>query len=601
MKTYNDRMADVTARIRSKKRRRNAMAISCLSLVLVLVASWMLLPGAPWESMAGTDTTGGCAPEAYAQVAEKLDFVFHPKKDNNAAMSGTMAGAQVAPGAGSDDLVFEGNASSGNTGAVEVTDNQVQGVGEADLFKRNSEYIFYMRSHDRKVAIYSIAGKDSVWVSTISIDLHSEEETFGKLYYAEQWEMYLSEDGKTLTVLANVCFADRGTCVMVETLDVSDVHDVSQINRIYLTGSYLSSRMVDGQLLLMSLYSVDSHANIEDPATYVPSIGTPGAMELVAAEDIYLPETVNDSRYTVVCALDSKTLAVNDTVACLSFSSDAYVSRDHIYVSRSYTKRMDSDRKTMSQIVSIAYGEGQLELVGAVEVEGRVKDQYSMDEHNGVLRVVTSIDSYEAGARIVNASLYCISLETLEIITSVDRFAPDWEDVQSVRFDGDKAYVCTAEIVTWTDPVFFFDLTDPYNITWTDTGVIDGYSSSLIQLKNGYLLGIGYGDGGNLKLEVYARESDSVISIAVYEPKYMVEFSEDYKSYYINRETGMFGLAIDAWQSNTEQYILVHFDGYSLQVIATAAYKGAESNVRATMIDGYLYVLSDQFDVVYVG
>ena len=149
MKTYNDRMADVTARIRSKKRRRNAMAISCLSLVLVLVASWMLLPGAP----GGTSTTGGCAPEAYAQVAEKLDFVFHPKKDNNAAMSGTMAGAQVAPGAGSDDVIYEGDLSPGNTGAVEVTDNQVQGVGEADLFKRNSEYIFYMRSHDRKVAI----------------------------------------------------------------------------------------------------------------------------------------------------------------------------------------------------------------------------------------------------------------------------------------------------------------------------------------------------------------------------------------------------------------------------------------------------------------
>ena len=593
MKTYHDRMADVTARIRSKKRWRNVMAISCLSLVLVLVASWMLIPGERGGGLAGTGTTGITVDHAYAHVAEKLDFVFHPVYGTTgSATNGTMAGQ---PGAGNDDLIFEGSPG----GAVEVTDNQVQGVGEADLFKRNHEYIFYMRSG--KVGIYSIAGNASVWISTISIDLHSDEEAFGKLYYANQWQMYLSEDGKTLTVLATVNFADRGTCVMVETLDVSDVYDVRQINRVYLTGYYLSSRMVDGHLLLMSLYTVDRDADIADPATYVPSIGAPGAMELVAAEDIYLPEKVNDSRYTVVCALDAKTLAVNDSVACLSFSSDAYVSQSHIYVARSYSKGVDNGSKTMSQIVSIAYGEGQLALVGTVEVEGTLKDQYSMDEHNGVLRVVTSINSYESGMRIVNASLYCISLETMEVISSVDRFAPDWENVQSVRFDGDKAYVCTAEIVTWTDPVFFFDLSDPYNITWTDTGVIDGYSSSLIQLKNGYLLGIGYGDGGNLKLEVYAREGDSVISIAVYEPKYMVEFSEDYKSYYINRETGMFGLAIDAWQSNTEQYILVHFDGYSLQVIATAEYKGAESNVRATMIDGYLYVLSDAFDVVYVG
>ena len=100
-----------------------------------------------------------------------------------------------------------------------------------------------------------------------------------------------------------------------------------------------------------------------------------------------------------------------------------------------------------------------------------------------------------------NASLFVINLSDNSIRASVEGFAPEGEEVASVRFEGDKLYVCTAVIRLFSDPVFFFDLSDYENITYTDTGYIEGFSSSLINLGEGYLLGIGNEDSMTGKIE----------------------------------------------------------------------------------------------------
>ena len=119
------------------------------------------------------------------------------------------------------------------------------------------------------------------------------------------------------------------------------------------------------------------------------------------------------------------------------------------------------------------------------------------------------------------------------------------EEATAVRFDGVYAYVCTAEVITLTDPVYFFDLSDLSNITYTDTGTIDGFSTSLIQLEDGYLLGIGYNEERNLKIEIYEETESGVQSVCTYEKA--CGFSEVYKSYFIDREKNLIGLATTEW------------------------------------------------------
>jgi len=240
-------------------------------------------------------------------------------------------------------------------------------------------------------------------------------------------------------------------------------------------------------------------------------------------------------------------------------------------------------------------------------VEGSVLNQYSMDEHEGVFRVVTETlvtqrQTYEerdyVSSIIVstqrNANLTCFEVGSWKELARVESFAPTGETVESVRFDGDYAYVCTAVVVTLSDPVFFFDLSDLNNITVKDTGTIEGYSSSLVDIGDGYLLGIGVDDMWQLKVEVYEETANGVESVCAYTPK-ITGFANEYKSYYIDRENRLFGIPTE------KGYVLLHFNGYDLFTVTELPIGGDLNEVRGVVIDKCLYVFSRQFEVKQLG
>jgi uncharacterized secreted protein with C-terminal beta-propeller domain len=139
------------------------------------------------------------------------------------------------------------------------------------------------------------------------------------------------------------------------------------------------------------------------------------------------------------------------------------------------------------------------------------------------------------------------------------------------------------------------------NITYTDTGVIEGYSSSLVNFGENTLLGIGYGDNrSTLKIEVYAEDGGKVESLCAYE-KPGFGFSEDYKSYFIDRENGLVGLAVsDQTTGNLKfRYILLAYNGYELVEVENVLFDGYIdiAFARAALADGYFYVMArDQFE-----
>jgi len=71
-----------------------------------------------------------------------------------------------------------------------------------------------------------------------------------------------------------------------------------------------------------------------------------------------------------------------------------------------------------------------------------------------------------------------------------------------------------------------------------------------------------------------------------------VEFSEDYKSYFIDRENGYIGLGVyDA--SGDGQYLLLSFDGYKLHLEKNLLLIGDNAKKRGVVIDGYLYAFGE--------
>ena len=596
--------------------------VACLALVIAL-SLYLFIP----FSTKGPDLTAYKGSEYFPIIERIADYRYKPSPYKNnfqyitAGVTdlfgsfGKLTGG--APGM-DDNAAGAPDMGDGNGSYVETTDNQVAGVIEADIVKRTDKYIF--RLTDTHLKIYDINKEETTKITELQIP-HVVKDLKKSGNYTE---MYLSEDGNTVIIVAlyfewNIHNADTDK-VGITALDVSDIHNIKEKTSVIIDGKYNTSRMVNGKLLLISDYEVKS-SNIDyaSPETYVPRITRGDISECINIEDIIYPDEIKSTKYSIVATMDASSLEVLSANALLDFSSNVFVSESNVYVTREYSAKTEVAEdgsyanKVMSDVAVLGYENGVLENKGVFTVEGETKDQYSMDEYEGHLRIVTSTSEslyksdngdydYFTG-RKENVSLTVFNIESGEMIAEVKSFAPDGEEATSVRFDGNTAYVCTAEVVTFCDPVYFFDLSDYGNITYTDTGVIDGFSSTLIQLGDGFLLGIGEESWDKSKIEVYTEMDGQVVSVA----KYVFEgwYTTEYKSYFIDRESNTVGIPVSnvptirteygdnvVWY--VDGYLLFTFDGenYSTRIIEKKWYNELE-RVRAFADDGYLYITTD--------
>ena len=627
MKNYDEYMQNIRAKAQKLKTRRR-IAFSCAAALVLVLALTLFVPyndqlpsvvkyqNSPYYMLINGINKATWQPPAHKNNYQWLKdaitgmpkALFAPTMDfANGAVSAFDAVVPVPEAgiaSGSNQQKYE-----------EVTDNQVQGVIEGDLFKRSDKYIYYLRG--TKLTVYTIDKENSAEVGATHVFGH-ETASSDSLRYFRNTHMYLSEDCTTLTVVGEGYSSQIGSFTVLTALDVSDPANITAAEPIYFAGNLISSRMVDGDMLLIYNYRLSSDIDFDKPETFVPIYGSLENMQPIGADDIYCPaEDPTSARYTVIAKLDGKTLQVQDTAALLSYSQQVYVSQNTIYATYGYTCTVAEEsvggmitQTALTEITGISYRGDGLDILGTATVDGSVKDQYSMDEYNGILRVATSTSvlTRQVGSdqntswvqtvdRKNNCNLYCIDLSSWEVAASVIGFAPDGEEVTSARFDGPMGYVCTAEVIIMTDPVYFFDLSDMENITYKHTPIIDGYSSSLINFGD-YLLGIGINDEREMKVEIYEETADGVEPVASFELPCTA--SPEYKSYYIDRENNLVGIPICLWSNGELYYLLLHYDGYEIYNLLDVQISSKVDTVRADIIDGWLYLLEDDLQVVKV-
>ncbi len=606
------READPTAPRASVKRRKMTILAACISVFAVFLSFWLFLP----FSGELEDLSDYADSEYYELMLKVQSLTCKPAnyrfKNNFDKYIGSLGMAFMQ--AGVADGMPNASGMPEDLPAdkyEEVTDNQYDGVIEGDLFKRSDKNIFYLDQYELILYSYSIEGEcllDSIALR----DVLGESTAF-----SYQSVIYLSPDCRRVTVILQGL--NRAFAI---SIDVSDAADIKKADIVEISGNVITSRMKDGKLLLITGMSVYKNPDFSDESTFLPQVTRNGECESIPAADIIYDVDCSMAHYTVAVMLDAESFEVLGEVAVLDNAYEVSVSEENIFLACSYSESTsepgEKENETItsnirrSEIYVVSYSNGTLENKGHFGINGILIDQYALDEKDGVLRLVTQTDytkyininlpeggySFSRLDWYENADLYCVDLETFEIIGSVIAFAPEGEEVTSVRFEGDNAYVCTAERKNFKDPVFFFDLSDMSNITYSDTGIIEGYSTSLVELEGGYLLGIGYGDTGSLKFEVYKEKNGAVVSVCDYEVD-GVDFSEDYKAYYINRKENLFGLMTST--AYASDYILVHFDGGSIMPAANVKMERVvnEDWARATIVDGTLFVFAQgQFKAI---
>lgn len=458
-------------------------------------------------------------------------------------------------------------------------------------------------------------------------------------------EMFLSLDLKTVTIISEInsnvtvqngkwTYRRTVPYTTVLSISVEDPENVYLKDVTTLSGRYESARLIDGELYVFTRYTP------EIKELSVPQYDDGEGFKHIEAGKIYTPSEYRNGTYLLAFKLKGKNGNVLESSAFASFDGEIYVTESNIYVTREhrgdevtnieryplykkdengvlqivgYGTKSDIYSVVKTDILRIDYSSGKFIPIGVSTVNGYIKDRYSLSENDGYLYVVTTdervysktvYDEGEIGkeddwlgyTNTTSANIFVLSASTMEIIAKKERFAPSGDKVYSVRFDGYKAYVCTAlKKVVIIDPVYFFDLTDPNNITYSDTGKLPGMSTQLIELPNGDLLGIGEDSNNDIKIEVYRLgENDTVIIVDTYIIK--GDYSEDYKSHFINREEGLIGLGVKNYSSETmkDKYVLVEYKNGKISLVLEKEFKGSNELKRAVYDteNGYFYMLS---------
>ncbi len=586
--------ADPTKMVKRKSHSRRVWLTltSCACLAALLVGSFGV-----YHHFFGKEG----APVRYSNsdyhfLIEKLRAMEQNRKENTATNDSGDSGA--------DD-------STNGERYEEITDNQVANVIEGDVIKRSDRYVYYLSGN--VLLVYSIEGTKSKRVGRVALPYVADTKM---QYYFENSELFLSEDCKTVTAIRPYCDHRLKTSefkVLITQVDVGDISDMKVVRSATLDGWYNDARLIDGNLLITTTYFLEFESvDYNDPETFVPHIEDAQGKKAVSSDRIVLPEEPTSDVYRVVASFDADALLLSDALALLSHSMP-YVAEENVYVPFSYVKiKKDADivqTQSYTDITRFVYQDGLFTQKDTVTVEGVVMYRYNMDEYNDVLRVVTTtvIREYRADrwekdtsaraafASHTNANLYCIDLlDDMKVISKVVGFAPDGETVQSVRYKGDAAYVCTAVVVSFLDPVFFFDLSDPANITYAETQTMEGYSSFLVDFENGNLLGMGYLDQDTMKLEVYREEGGNIVSVCKYQSE-QTGFASDSKAYFIDREKQIVGLGV--FTREGKRYLVLHFDGNTLAPIIQKNFIGngpydMVSRMRGFYKDGCYYMFS---------
>lgn len=183
---------------------------------------------------------------------------------------------------------------------------------------------------------------------------------------------------------------------------------------------------------------------------------------------------------------------------------------DRLKIENEITNRVgdyyEKNRRNLEStgIVKINLENFQIEATGSVP--GNLLNQFALDEHQGNLRVATTVGERFSwayglpggGVRTESANDVYVLNEDLKQIGSVKNLGMD-ERIYAVRFIGDMGYVVTFREI---DPFYILDLSNPNNPEMKGELKIPGYSSYLHPISEDRMLGIGMEDW-NVKASLF--------------------------------------------------------------------------------------------------
>lgn len=510
------------------------------------------------------------------------------------------------------------------------TNVQVAGIDEGDVVKTDGKYIYILRGY--YLIITDVNGKDTKVLSQTQIG-SDKYENANDIHTSESKnlnEMYIYND--TLAVLGNIYknvsgkkdgnwFYENENYVTIDLYDVTDRENPKFITSLGQDGSLEGSRLKDGKLYVVSnKYNYNYYEEYDEIAINIPQLYDDGVATKVAATDICIAPIVLSENYATVCEYDLENYVRNSVVSILGGGDEIYMSHNNIYILNSEYYDNESEPRTESvytvvdhlyetvtSIYRLSIAEGlKLESVG--KVDGYMESQFSADEFNDTLRIVTTYDNYsyttytDEAMGFVNYkysedntesqnNLYVLDRD-LNIIGSIEGLA-EGEYIYSARFDGDIGYFCTYRQV---DPLFTVDLTDPQNPIIKSELKITGFSEYLHPWTSTLLFGAGYeadedtGWRENIKLVMFDTSDKTAVFAAntLNTDIWGSEAMYNHKAFLIDYNKNL--IAFPGY----EDYYIYSYDEDGFHLQSEISLDGWPWDTRGLYVDDMIYIVGTE-------
>ncbi|WP_162785041.1 beta-propeller domain-containing protein [Bacillus sp. P14.5] len=380
-----------------------------------------------------------------------------------------------------------------------TTNNQVQGVDEADIVKTDGTYIYQIASQ-QLVITKAEPVSDMEVVSSIPYENNfSPQHLFLQkdklIVIGNSWN-----DGYRDTPSAEKSSVEPNIMPMhnmMKTIiyDISDKEKPDLLREFGMEGNYVSARKVGSYVYLAAnhypdYWMLEEKDDVELRPRITDSLNgqAPAFLEY---EDIkYMPQST-ETNFTLLAAIDLEKISSDILVeSYLGSGHQIYMSKENLYMALSkYNASSENPSGSAdTEVYKFAIDQSNIEFAGMANVRGTVLNQFSMDEHDGNFRIATTKGNTWGDDRTPSTNNLYILDENLNHIGKVEDLAKG-ERIYSVRFMGDKAYMVTFKQV---DPLFVIDTSDPYSPEVLGELKIPGFSNYLHPLDENHLIGFGY-------------------------------------------------------------------------------------------------------------
>lgn len=400
--------------------------------------------------------------------------------------------------------MMDAKSSSGRQGGdYSTTNNQVEGVDEADIVKTNGTHIFSISENN--VVIVNVQNPSKLKEETkirLADDFYPTQ-----LLVADQTLMVIGQRNVYRTLKMDNVRDSAKIGMPMNSMTTVYFYDISnpavpKLSREIATEGYMNgARLTDNILynvttVYPNFWMLEENEDVElRPYTYDSNVGDKETPMNYSSLSI-LPGSMEGS-YSIISAIDVSNPKENKVVTkgYLGGSEQLYMSKDSLFLTSTVYKNNNVNARTLiwnpgemdTEVFKFTLNKTSVQFVGSGKLTGTILNQFSMDEHNGYFRAVTTKGNSWNENDVSENNLFILD-DKMKLVGSITGLAKD-ERIYSARFMGDKAYMVTFK---QTDPLFVIDVSKPTAPKVLGELKIPGFSNYLHPLDENHLIGFGY-------------------------------------------------------------------------------------------------------------